>query len=74
MMVDDMPQRVWREIHLCQHFHGIGGAGRRGDGAAGGLRYQHAVGGDDGHHQHRGAVAGDAADAMLVCNQCFFPI
>ena len=28
--------------------------------------HQHAVRGDDRHHQHRGAVARDAADAMLV--------
>ena len=54
------------QLDLGQHLHRVGGAGRRGDRARRGLRAQHAVRGDDGHHQHRGAVAGDAADAVLV--------
>ena len=54
------------EIDARQHLHGVGGAGRRGDGARGGLRDRQPMRGDDRHHDHRGAVAGNAADAMLV--------
>ena len=74
VLAHDGVQRVDREIHLRQHFHGVGGAGRRGDGAAGGLGDQHAVRGDDRHHQHRGAVARDAADAVLVDDQRLIPV
>jgi hypothetical protein len=55
-----------RNLHLGQHLHRVGGAGRRRDRARARLRAQHAVGGHDGHDQHRRAVARDAADAVLV--------
>ncbi|MNZ57054.1 hypothetical protein D3C78_750210 [compost metagenome] len=32
------------------------------------------MGGDDRHHQHRGAVAGDAADAVLVDHRVLVPV
>ena len=54
------------EIDAGQHLHGVGGAGRRGDRARRCLRDREAMRGDDRHHDHRGAIARNAADAMLV--------
>ena len=62
----DLLQPRQRQFHLGQHLHGVGRARGRGDGARRGLGAAHAVRGHDGHHQHRGAVARDAADAVLV--------
>ena len=62
----DLRQPLEGQLDLGQHLHRVGGAGRRGDRARRGLRAQHAVRRDDGHDQHRGAIARDAADAMLV--------
>src|SRR5690606_2827967 len=70
----DLVQLRLGQVHLGQHFHGVGGAGGGGDGAARGLGAQQAKGGDDGHHDHRGAVAGDAADAVLVHHPALPPV
>src|SRR5690606_16000057 len=70
----DLVQLRLGQVHLGQHFHGVGGAGGGGDGAARGLGGRQAKGGDDGHHDHRGAVAGDAADAVLVHHPALPPV
>jgi hypothetical protein len=62
----DLLHLVDREIDARQHFHGIGGAGGRGDGARRGFRNRQPVRGDDWHHDHRGAVSRNAADTVLV--------
>ena len=54
------------QLHIGQHLHGVGGARRRGDRPRRGLGAQQAMRCHDGHHQHRGAVARNAADAVLV--------
>ncbi len=71
---DDLLHLVDAEIDARQHLHRVGGAGRRGDRARGGLRDRQPVRGDDRHHDHRGTVAGDAADAMLVDDDRLGPI
>ena len=67
--LDHAAQGIQVQVHRRQGFHGVGGAGRRGDRARGGLGHHQAVGRGDGHHQRRGAVARQAADAMLVHHQ-----
>ena len=53
-------------VHRRQRLHGVGGARGRGDRARGGLGHQQAAGRGDGDHDRRGAVARQAAHAVLV--------
>ena len=62
------------QLDVGEHFHRVRRARRRRDRAAGGLRNQHAVRGDDRDDQQRRAVAGDAADAVLVRDQRLLPV
>ena len=57
---------IGADIDPCQYLHRVRRAGRRGNGARGGLRDRQTVSGHDRHHDHRGAIARNAADAMLV--------
>ena len=74
VLAHDVVQRPEAELDAREHLHGVGGAGRRGDRAARRLRDQHAVRGDDRHDDHRGAVARNAADAVLVGDQRLVPV
>ena len=67
-------QALERQFHIGQHFHGVGGACRRSDGARRGLGKHQAMRGDDGYHQHRGAVARQPAYAVLVDDQTLVPV
>jgi hypothetical protein len=69
-----MFQQGKRQFHIGQHLHGVGRAGGRGDGARRGLGAQHAMRRHDGHDQHGGAVAGNAADAVFVHHQGLMPV
>ena len=64
--LDHAPDRRGIEIDRRQRLHGVGGAGRRGDRARRRLRHHEAERGDDRDDDRRGAVAGQAADAVLV--------
>ena len=63
---DDFLHLFDADIDPGQHFHGVGGTGRRGDRARGGLGNGQPVRRHDRDDDHRGAVARNAADAMLV--------
>jgi hypothetical protein len=69
VVAHDALQLLQRQLDVGQHLHGVGRARRRGDGTRRGLGAQHAVRRHDGHDQHGGAVARDAADAVLVHHQ-----
>ena len=62
------------KVDARQHFHGVGGPGRRSDRSRGGLRDHQSVRGDDRHHNHRRAVAGNAADTVLVDDDPAVPL
>ncbi|MNJ45178.1 hypothetical protein D3C77_402630 [compost metagenome] len=64
--LDHPPHGGHIEVDRGQGLHGVGGSGRRGDGARRGLWHDQAAGGEDGHHDRRGPVARQAADAVLV--------
>ncbi len=70
----DAGELLERQLHIRQHLHGVGGAGGRGDGARRRLGKHQPIGRHDGHHQHRGAVARNAADAVLVDHQRRLPV
>jgi len=63
---DDAPQCRDVELDRRQRFHGVGGAGRGGDGARRGLGHDQPVRGNDRDDDRRRPVAGQAADTMLV--------
>ena len=63
---DDFLHLLDADIDPGQHFHGVGRAGRRGNRARGGLGNGEPVRRHDRDDDHRGAVARNAADAMLV--------
>jgi hypothetical protein len=64
--LDDAAHRRQVQVDGRERLHHIGRTGRRSDGARRGLGHHHAACRDDGHHQQRGAVARQSADAMLV--------
>ena len=63
---DDLFHLLDADVDPGQHLHGIRRARRRGNRPRRRLWNGEAVSGDDRHHDHRGAVAGNAADAMFV--------
>ncbi|EWS57058.1 hypothetical protein X551_00192 [Methylibium sp. T29] len=62
------------EIDRGEHLHRVGGAGRGCDRARRCLGHRQPAGGDDRHDEQRRAVAGQAADAMLVDDQVAAPV
>src|SRR5690606_22139614 len=66
LALDNAAQNGQLQRHVRQRFHRVRSAGRRGDRARRGFWNAEAVGGDDGHHQRCGAIAGQAADTVLV--------
>ena len=74
VVAHDALQVLQRQLDIGQHLHGVGCARRRCDGTRRSLGTQHAVRRHDGHDQHGGTVARDAADAVLVHHQALVPI
>ena len=62
----DLVHLVGADVDPRQHFHRVGGAGRRGDRARRSLGDGEAMRGHDRDDDHRGPVSRDAADAVLV--------
>jgi hypothetical protein len=74
LLAHQATQAVERQLDLGEHLHGVGGAGGRSDRAARGLRDHHAVRRHDRDDEKRGAVAWNAADAMLVDDERLLPV
>jgi hypothetical protein len=73
LALDHPPHRRQIEIDRRQHFHGVSGPRRRRDRARRRLRHREAARGENGDHDRRGAVAGQASDRMLVDDGCHIP-